>query len=292
MPKELTHILIARDVMTRSAESDEALMAETISKNQAAFFLGAIIPDAFFYDIAPLFDHATHFKKIARALHSKNTMKNIERAKGLFGHIPLKTPMYHSKIAFAAGVVTHVVADRIIHEVIDHYVFHWKHKGSFAMATHREFETWMDMVLLDQASMCPRDFQLKKRVDMPYPLKHCLLGFYLDHVVRDSHLISPCRSAHLARANKQQIYLLRLFSINALFPVMAICNKLTGGRLSPWSSLFYPRSVTAGAFSILKRLDTHALTNGRTFKGTLCDLVNKATIHAMDHIRGGMAMLV
>ena len=87
MPKELTHILIAQDVLTRFTETGETLVAKTIRNNLAAFFWGAIIPDAFYYDMVPLIFYCSNLKKISHALHSKNGVENVERAKSLFSAI-------------------------------------------------------------------------------------------------------------------------------------------------------------------------------------------------------------
>lgn len=260
-------------------------------KQPGCFFWGAILPDAFFYYMAPLFSHSSHFKKISLAFHLKNGTQNIERAKSFFSSIAWESHLWHVKLAFAAGIITHVVSDRIIHNVIDHYVNHWNHAGPLAMATHREFETWMDMVLLSQSLKSPTDLQLEKQINMPRFVKECLLSFYLDHVSPDGRPVPPCLLTALRRANRQQIFLLKLFRTNQLFPVVALLNKMVGGRFGAWSSLFYPRSVTPDTFSILNHLDADTLTDGRSFKGSLSDLAKKAITSAQNHILEGFGAL-
>jgi hypothetical protein len=289
MAKELTHILIAQEVLARFLDSGEKWAAETIEKYRAAFFLGAIIPDAFFYDVAPLFDAFSGSKRISHALHSKNPEKNIERAKGLFNAAAAESAMGPLKSAFAAGIVTHTAGDHLIHNVIDNYVRQWRQTGALATATHREFETWMDMVLLEQSFGHPRNVPLTQLVTLPSTVKDPLLRFYLAHLMSNNRPVAPRLLAGLKRANRQQILFLRLFRTKRLFRAMALLNHLAGGRLRIWSSLFYPAAPTPKAFSILNRLDADMLTDGSSFEGKATDLFEKAAASAIHHIRGGVA---
>ena len=186
MPKELSHILIARKVLAQLEGSGQKTLAQVIESNVPAFYLGAIIPDAFFYDMVPLSRFSRGYYQVSRALHAKETPKNDEKAVAFFDSIGTMPALWPSKVAFAAGIVAHTVSDRIIHGVIDHYTTTWRHVGSLATATHREFETLIDMVLLQELRLHPREFRLRSFVDIDPHTELCLLRFYIAHLVGGS----------------------------------------------------------------------------------------------------------
>ena len=105
MPKELSHILIAQDVLAELKGSGRRRLARILEKNLSAFYLGAIIPDAFFYDATPFLGLSKNNVQIARALHLKETAENDARAVGFFDAIAVDPHAWPSKVAFAAGIL-------------------------------------------------------------------------------------------------------------------------------------------------------------------------------------------
>ncbi|MBN1843928.1 MAG: zinc dependent phospholipase C family protein [Deltaproteobacteria bacterium] len=292
MPKELTHILIAQDVLTRLKESRQKLLTQVLEKNMRAFFLGAILPDAFAYDIAPLRKIPKEdYVKISQALHSKKTAKNDETALGLFDAIKANPCRWPLKLAFAAGVVTHTVSDRIIHGVIDHYTTKWNQGSNPAMATHRQFETLIDMVLLRELDLHPRCFQLESMVSVDRPTEDYLFLFYLTHLTQDTCPLHPCLLGALRRAHRQQGLFMRLFTVRALYHIVNLSDRLVRGRMETWSSLFYPEMVRIENFPIMDRLDLSALTDGGTFSGTIQALVEGVASDALDCVNAGLQRL-
>ncbi len=291
MPKELTHIIIAQDVLAHLKGSGQGLFAQVLENNLPAFYLGAIIPDAFFYDMAPLHRISKGYAQISRALHSKETVKNDEKAVGFFDAIADNPRAWRSKAAFAAGIVTHTVSDRIIHGVIDYYTTTWSQKGSLAMATHRQIETLIDMVLLQKLRADPRSFQLANLLSIDQPTQDCLFRFYVDHLIRESRDLDCGLSNALSKAHAQQRLFLKLFAITGLYHIMDLSNKLAANRLAAWSALFYPKTIGTRYFPIMNRLDLNALTDGSSFTGTLASLTNAVTTDAIYHIRSGLHKL-
>ena len=291
MPKELSHILIARKVLDQLKGTGPGVFAQVIESNVPAFYLGAIIPDAFFYDMVPLSRFFEGYYKVSRALHSEERPKNDERAVAFFDTIRTRPHAWPSKIAFASGIVAHTVSDRIIHEVIDHYTTKWSQRGLLAMATHRELETLIDMVLLEELRLHPRKLQLRDLVNVDRPTELCLLRFYVGHLVGDSTvrhgpLLSACRMACA-----QQRLFLKLFMDDTSYHIMYLLNRLGVGKLTAWSSLFYPRTVENKNFPIMSRIDLNALTDGQSFAGTLASLVDQVTIDTVSHISVGLQKL-
>jgi hypothetical protein len=295
MPKELSHILIAQDVLAELKRSGRRRLARILKKNLSAFYLGAIIPDAFFYDATPFLGLSKNNVQIARALHLKETAENDARAVGFFDAIAGDPHAWHLKVAFAAGIVTHTVSDRIIHLVIDDYTRTWGQKGGLAIATHRQLETWIDMVLLQPLHLHPRDFRFERLVDVHHPTRDILLPFYLSHLIERHQIPDPYLLRSLKMAHAQQRLGLKLFAVKGLYHIMNISNKLAAGRLGIWSSLFYPDTVGTDGFPIMDRMDPNALTDDRSFAGSLPGslplLVREITTDAIRHIGIGVHKL-
>jgi hypothetical protein len=276
MPKELSHILIAQDVFAQLKASDQALFARVIEKNLPAFYLGAIVPDAFFYDVTPFRTFSQDFAYISRALHQKEKYKNDERALSFFS---------------AIGLVTHTVSDRIIHGVIDYYTTSWSQKGSLATATHRQFETLIDMVLLQGLGLHPRHFQWEPLVGVDRTTRDRLFSFYLTHLMGNNRTLHPCVLGALKRAYGQQRFFLRLFTVKALYHIMNLSNRLMGERTGALSSLFYPETIGTEDFRIMDHVDLNSLTDGRSFAGTLHVLVKETTTSALCNLYVGLRRL-
>jgi hypothetical protein len=291
MPKELSHILIAQDVFAELKASGRKRLAWIIEKNLSAFYLGAIIPDAFFYDATPFLGLSKNNVQIARALHLKDTVENDARAVSFFDAITVDPHEWHAKVAFATGIVTHTVSDRIIHGVIDHYTRSWDQKGGLAIATHRQLETLMDMVLLQPLHLHPRHFHFERLVDIHHPTRNTLFQFYLSHLTEVHQPVDPRLLRSLNMAYAQQRLCLKLFAVKALYHIMNVSNKLAAGRLGLWSSLFYPDTVGIDGFSMMDRMDPNALTDDRSFAGPLRSAFRGITSDAISHIAMGLHRL-
>ncbi len=291
MPKEITHILIAQEVLAEARGSDQEALAKALEENRAAFYLGAVIPDALFYDLASLGRTSPDCAEICRILHSKDTAKNDQKATGLFDAIAADPARHALKAAFAAGIVTHTVSDRMIHRIVNYYVTKWDQTGSLATATHRELETLIDVILLQQSNTHPRDFQLEKLIDVYPPTKNSLFRFYLANLMQDSRPLRPRLLHTLKRAHGQQVLLLRLFRIVAVYHIVNLINNVLAGRLGAWSSLLYPKAATSRHFPSMKRLNLDALTDGHSFKGDILTLMKKTTESAFHQVRTGFGKL-
>jgi hypothetical protein len=291
MPKEISHILIANEIFQGLEGSGMDGLARIIRRNVASFYLGAIIPDAFFYDMTPLVRISKNNLWISRALHMKNAASNDKKAVGFFDAISTTSPAWEAKLAFAAGVVTHTVSDRMVHGVIDHVTKGWDQKDGPAMATHRQMETLIDMVLLQLRHSHPRSFDLAKIVHVQDPIRDILFGFHLSHLTQDSGLVDSSLVRALKRAHAQQILLLKVFASRGLYQTVTLSNRLAAGRLGPWSSLFYPETVEPKAFSILDSLDLEGLTDGRSFSGPLSSLIKAIVRDAIILICAGVQRL-
>jgi hypothetical protein len=292
MPKELSHILIAKEVLADMKRSGREPFAQVLERNMASFCLGAIIPDAFFYDMTPLLKMSGNNLWVSRALHEKkHVANNDKRAVGFFEGISALSPGWEAKAAFAAGIVTHTVSDRMVHGVIDYVTRSWGETDGPAMATHRQMETLMDMVLLEPWGMHPRQIRLDRVVDVDPPTRDMLFRFHLSRLAGADKVQGPCLLRALNKAHVQQCLFLRLFVGRGLYAVIHVLDRLASGRLGPWSSLFYPEQVGTRGFPIMKRLNLNALTDGRSFSGPLSSLVKEIVKDAVFQMSRGFQKL-
>ncbi|MDY6988974.1 MAG: zinc dependent phospholipase C family protein [Thermodesulfobacteriota bacterium] len=291
MPKEISHILIAKEVLTDLKRSESLQMANLIEKNLPSFYLGAIIPDAFFYDMTPVVRMSANNLWVSRALHTKDGAENDKKAVGFFEGISATSPAWEAKVAFAAGIVTHTVSDRMVHGVIDYVTKSWGEKNGTALATHRQFETLMDMVLLQPTGVSPRRLQLDGLVHLHPSTRDILFCHYLFRVAGASKAQAPALLRAFRRAHVQQFFFVRLFAVKGIYQIMALLNTLAAGRLEPWFRLCYPEEVAKRSFPIMDSLDLNALTDGHSFSGSLAWVVNEIVADAIDQIGQGLQRL-
>jgi hypothetical protein len=291
MPKEISHILIAKEVLKGLKDYGAPRMAYVIERNLPTFYLGAIIPDAFFYDMTAVVKVSKSHLRISRALHLKDTTQNDKNAMKLFDGISATSPAWQAKVAFAAGIVTHTVSDRMVHGVIDYVTKRRGETDGLAMATHRELETLMDMVLLEPRALHPRRFQVERLVKVPRSTQDILFAQYLSAVAEGPRVVEPSLMRALKRAHSQQILFLRLFAKKRLCQLVAFSDRLAAGRLEPWFRLFYPEEIGTKDFPLMKRLDLNTLTDGDRFFGSFSSLVADIVSDAVRHIRIGLKRL-
>jgi len=291
LAKELTHILIAQSVLKKLEGSGRQRLTKILEKHLSAFYLGAIIPDAFFYHIVPFNKTSQASLQVAQALHSKDPARNDQSAVGLFDTIKINPHIWPSKVAFAAGVVTHTVSDRIIHGIIDDYLTKWNQKNRLALASHRQLETLIDMVLLRRLGLYPRDLKRDCLPTIDKPTMVCLFRFYLEYLIGEKSARHPSHVMTLRRAHTQQRLFLKLFMANPLYHIMNLSNKLLAGRLAVWASLFYPGTIGTQTFPILDQLTLNAHSNGCFLMERLPVIVETITTDAICHIDMGLKRL-
>jgi hypothetical protein len=253
MAKELTHILIAQDVIGRLSES-QPLFAEVLQSNASAYYLGSIVPDALFYDLPPFRLNPKKHLWISRALHRKEKALNDKTAMGLFSSVSDAPHLWSQKVAFSAGIITHTVTDRIFHDLIEYYNSAWNEEGVEAMGTHREMETLIDMALLKPRNIHPRQFHLEDYVGLDGPTERALYYFYLAYLSGNTG-----RSVHspvqvLKRAIDQQRFFLRLFMSRRLYHITKSANRMVSNHLRVWHALFYPDTEEDKNFQFLNKM--------------------------------------
>ena len=288
MAKELTHILIAQDVVRQLKAAGQIRLAQVIEKNLQAYYLGSIIPDALFYEVPPFCLNPLKHIWLSRAFHMKETAESDQRATGLFMSIAANPRAWRLKMAFAAGIITHTITDRIFHELIEHYTTAWEEKGAAVVATHREIETLIDITLLRPLNMDPGQVDLEHLVRLDESSKKALFHFYLAHLVEDDGTPDAPLLSALKRAHDQQRLFLKLFASRALYHILKLTNKLVAGRLRCWQSLFYPKGGRAQHFPVLRKIRLSSSSDEGSFDSVLEGCRKAALNEAIRYINSAL----
>lgn len=288
MAKEITHLVVAHDVLKQMESTGQRRLARLIADHKEGFFLGAVIPDAVFYDVPPFQVHPLRHAWIARALHDKEATANIERAVSFFRMIPEQPSAWRLKLAFFAGVVTHTVADRVFHDAIETYTALWGETGHTALATHRQIETLVDIVLLEELGMAPRDF-LRQHLTPCHKGTRRLCRLFVSSVAGGRQDCGPHPHMVLSRAHQRQQFFLGLFALRPLQLAVNCMDRIAGGRLQPWCSLFYPGRADAASFPVIGKFQpTSPDSNGR-FAREATRLRKTAVEQALESIQAALA---
>ena len=136
MPKENTHLFFADRLLTRFSDPDIRILLQA---DPQAFFLGAVLPDAFFY----------HPRKdviaVSRRLHGMGDSPPDIIAAFIFG---AKAHHAMPDAVFAMGYISHCILDRVFHPIIRTLTGNYDdpdpEKKRIAQYRHRLIETALD----------------------------------------------------------------------------------------------------------------------------------------------------
>ena len=132
MPKEITHWLIAREIIGKLR--DHPFWGENLSAYANIFQLGTVLPDS---PANMLYGGQNKIlKKIDRRLHESNTGYQAV-ADSARRNIPLKPP----QSALLAGILSHFLADAVFHP----FVFYFCNR---IQTRHYRLETYLDLYYL------------------------------------------------------------------------------------------------------------------------------------------------
>lgn len=137
MPKENTHLFFANQVLNTIKEKD---IKSALSMNVYYFYLGSVIPDAFYYY------HQGRTKRVSEKIHSQfgPSVPDI-----VFKSLNLSQDP--KDLVFLFGLITHCCLDVTFHPVIDSLAMNFCAKGfhlpNDRQYFHRYIETYIDKAI-------------------------------------------------------------------------------------------------------------------------------------------------
>jgi hypothetical protein len=267
MAKEITHILIAQEVLECLKKDGQKRLARVLEEHRRIFLDGTLIPDAAYYDLPPFCLNPNKHRWLSRELHADALGSNDQKAMRFFSAIAVRPTDWKRKVAFASGIVTHTAVDRIFHKTINDYTAAWGETGNVALATHREIETLIDMVLLADLGMAPQAF-LRQYLSGPLGDSPAgLFQFYGSLLRKDKAICDRRLRRVLTAACSQQRFFLRLFAVRQIRVTLRLLNRLAKGRLQAWNALFYPDDKDGRHVPVVGKLGfSHLAVDGPFFE--------------------------
>lgn len=135
MPKEISHWTLAAGMAEKLAP--QSLFAAAVHEYPHLFLYGAVAPDTpYTYVTGP---HNSWLQNLSRQFHATDPTV----LKPIFRLLESSRGKEKDVLAFAAGMVCHVISDTLFHPLVEYFTGHVeRHKG--AITRHHLFETALD----------------------------------------------------------------------------------------------------------------------------------------------------
>lgn len=262
MPKEITHWILAGRV--HKDLSQHSLFCLPVKQFPNIFLMGSVAPDTPFMRVAG--KKARQIQALSNPLHATGNTSLLPVI-WFLKQFPKKDP---AALAFAAGVICHILTDTCFHPMIGYYSgLEGVHPG--ARARHRLFETAMDYHFINSCTEEPPKslFQIIRSLEIPKKKAVEFLAILLG--AHGQGLETDMTSALLSHTALQ--YLFRARWAYRLFHFLHV-NRL--GIPLNVDTLFYPykQCVEIGFFN--KRLEFRDPESGETYKSRMDELASSA----------------
>ena len=289
MPKELTHCLFADRALAayEAAPGADSAFAALLRRRRVPLHMGAVMVDTYFYALhAPPFERP--FPTFGDMIHGAGGEDTARLPLAMLeaARMTVDRDLREERLAFAAGFLTHVALDSVMHPFVynvtgNYYALDPRARDG-AMTRHRLLEAWLDLHVLGEAGLDPRTNTLFEAIRRA-PSGPRLRTFYAaatDLVFGQS---SPAAWA-LARGWAVQSFANRIFPIRPIVRALAWLNRRLGRRLDPYLSLCYDWKDGSIPREILDFAAFRHPITGETREGGIARLLGEAGARARDYL--------
>ena len=244
MGKEITHIIFAQQTAQFLDYPDEDPFTAVLHDFPHCFNFGSIAADTFFYGIKiPFFDKAySCCGEVVHGLTGNDTsllplemLRNLRENPG--------DRFFREKLAFACGFLTHVALDSVLHPSIYYHSGNYHHEcpeeRANAITRHRLIESWIDLFLLQQASLSLHDCRFIADIRCNSSVNRHLLNFFHGAFARTGYG-DETSWKFLQRGYSVQMLLNSAFPRAFWGKLVARANRASNGKLRTLLALFYP----------------------------------------------------
>jgi len=289
VPKELTHCLFADRALAAygAASGANPAFADLLRRRRVPLHMGAVMVDSYFYALrAPPFE--APFPAFGDKIHgaggedtARLPLAMLEAARATEDR-----DRREERLAFAAGFLTHVALDSVLHPFVynvtgNYYATDPKARDG-AMTRHRLLESWLDLHVLGAAGLDVGTNGLFEAIRRSPSGPH-LRTFYAAATDLALGLPTPAAPA-LARGWALQSFANRIFPRRPIVRALAWLNRRLDRRFDPYLSLCYDwkdgrvpaEIVDFGAFR-------HPIT-GERCEGGIARLLGDAEARARDYL--------
>ena len=279
MPKEITHIVIADDILRKLP----APLAREISLDKKAYYFGSMSPDLFYYDFH-IPGESESAASISEAIHGRNGEDNMSHVFRM-----LRSPRLEEKnsglFSFLAGHLTHMAADSFYHPLIysvsGNYYDPDHKERNLAERRHRIFESCMDLYFLKQTGETLTSFHLIEKL-LPGKNKEAILSFYASSL---SDYTSANDTLHRARRSlKKCVFLIRSFINTKLHKLLYPLSGASGGTLDFFLNLCYLEHRAANRIDFARPKKVPHPITGQPYEANIEKLRSLAVLRGLDFI--------
>jgi len=237
MPNLISHIIYAEDILQNLHNKE---LNDIINQERALYYLGSVFPDIFYY----YFLGVPHLSHLDGVLHDYPKPRTCEIIKKMVEELKDLPWPDRAKISFAMGFITHIAAENILHPVVFYFTGNYYDTDSrerlLTLASHRQFEKYLDLYLMRASSKKLSEFNLGKIIGIPRAKRRRVFDFFSAIIASISGNSPENISAAIKRAYPTLLFLNYLFSNRLFYRLMSFLNLFNNPIVNPYFQLFYP----------------------------------------------------
>lgn len=262
MPKEITHISLAKDLETHLDPS--SLFHGPVNANSNLFLYGAVAPDSCYYYLAG--PHSRFIQNQSQKYHTADpsSLAPVLRLLNKSG------PADSKALAFAAGLSCHLIADTIFHPIVYYFSgIEGLHPG--ADTRHRTFETALDLYFKNKIKLNNK-ISIGHILKTPGMCQKDLINYFETMFSLESGRWRPCLSLAV-KAHQISCFLFQ----NSLAARLCTDAPVTSAFFpEEHKALFYPKHSEVNHCFFDHTIQYQHPVTGRFFNCTITDLIKTA----------------
>jgi hypothetical protein len=237
MPKERSHLLIAREILGRL---NNAALRQLIERHAAAYYLGAIIPDLKNYD---LFGRV-EFAHVADFIHDLVETKNSGLIFQMLSKLKQEAVISEELMVFILGYITHAVSDAIFHPLVYYFTGNYydsdPRQRARSLAAHIAFETLLELALFRSAGETLADFEPAQLCQLTLSRRRAIFRYFARILSEECNEKEEKLFLALNRSYPIFLIISRWFPRPLYYHLARFASLLSFGRLRKYIGFFHP----------------------------------------------------
>lgn len=279
MPKEITHILFASEVLNKLSQNSQKL-SNILSVETKSYKFGSVATDSFYYSIKTPFE--TNYFQWGDLVHGAEgnhtteallqTLKNLKHNQ--------TDHNFSSHLAFITGFISHIALDVNFHPYVYYFSGNYydpsEEEKINSMMRHRIIESWIDLYLLDRKGLSIKKFLDTKEIFSNHKTNLNNLK-YLSHFYKFNFKTERDLYVFLKKGYYIQAFLNRkIINNHYIYKAIKPINKRLNNKLRDYLSLFYANDLSKIPNHIVDFKEYIHPVTGESFEGNIHVIWNDA----------------
>lgn len=286
MPKEITHLIVADEVLRALPKAERS----AILRHRHLYDLGSTSPDLFYYDLPFPFELLESTEVFSERIHGRSGEDNMAHVLWMLRE--MKEHPAEGGLAFIAGYLTHTASDAVFHPMVysmtGNYYAEDAAERKRSRARHRVLETSLDLYLLEMRGTTLAEFDLPSRCRLERGDIEILTSLYARSLKATFDPEFPLE-AGILRALRKFRLMTRFMVSTSLVRFLHRVNRLLSFRINDFVNLFYPKNRSAIPFKTNAKTP-HPVT-GRPYNRSIDRLMKTSVQNAVRNIRAAFAFV-